>query len=65
MIAVNIIKTAIPIIVILIMIDIVFKTKLNVLSTVLSHLGRVGISKDHMAVMIFIAFGVWLIRKPQ
>ncbi len=63
MIAVNIVKTAIPIIGILIIVDIVFGTKLNILSTVLTYFTKVGISKNHLAVMLFIAFGVWIVKK--
>ena len=63
MIAVNIVKTAIPIIAILIMVDIVFDTKMNILSTVLAYFGKVGINKNHLAVMIFIACGVWIVKK--
>ena len=64
LIAVNIIKTAIPVIMILVLVDIVFKTKLNVLTTILSYFSKVGISKDHLAIMIFIAFGIWIVKRP-
>ena len=63
MIAVNIIKAAVPIIGILIIVDIIFNTNLNILKTVLTYLSKVGISKDHLAIMIFITYGVWIVKK--
>ena len=63
MIAVNIVKTAIPVIGILIIVDIIFGTKLNILSTVLTYFSKVGITKNHLSVMIFIAFGVCVVKK--
>ena len=64
MIAVNILKAVFPVIIILIIVDMLFGTKMNILPSVLKYLLKVGITKDHIAVMVFITFGVWLVKKP-